>query len=200
MIEVESEVKVGLLLMSWRLDEGRRVASVFHRVPSLSEQHQFIRIIRHPPKHQHTSPAQDFRLQPLNSLITMSTLNTATLHSDDEDDGDFVPTASPRKIKKRRINPSKRSKTEDGSESDSSSGTSGEDEPNIDDEETKKLKVEQVEAEALIRKQKAAEMFASMREEVSTPVLSGSKGSEEKKSSVEMVEIRRPRQFAGETI
>lgn len=100
----------------------------------------------------------------------MTTFASADLSSD-ESDVDFIPASPKRK-------PSKRSRTT----------------PDIRQEDEAEIKRTKL-AEPENRRRKAAEAFASMREE---GVAGRSKLLDEKE--VEMVEVKRARRFAGETL
>lgn len=118
----------------------------------------------------------------------MSTLATADLGpSDDEADTDFVPEAPKKKA------PRVAGQAAGSDDSDDDSDDNGEEE--ISDE-LKKLRQEREEIEAIERKQRAAEAFRAMLEEEK---LGGPPGGVPR-VQVEMVEIQRPRRFAGETI
>lgn len=120
----------------------------------------------------------------------MSTLATADLGpSDDEADTDFVPEGP--KKKAPRV-------TGQAAGSDDDSGDDSDDEGGAEEvsDELKKLRQEREEQEALDRKQRAAEAFRAMLEEEK---LGGPLGGVPR-VQVEMVEIQRPRRFAGETI
>lgn len=120
----------------------------------------------------------------------MSTLATADLHSDSEEDGDFVPASRP--VKKRKTT----KKVKSGSGSDSGSSSSGSDDDNegemgVDGEEAKLLRAEEAEE----RKRKAAEAFASFKDDKPAEKLEGAKVEKE-----EMVDVKRERKFAGEIV
>ncbi|KAL1410214.1 hypothetical protein Q8F55_004219 [Vanrija albida] len=122
----------------------------------------------------------------------MSTLATADLGpSDDENDGDFVPQAAAKKPKAKG-GKRPRSGSHD-SDSDSSSDDGGDDDG---DDELKKLRAERAEAEAAERKKRAADAFKAMQEEAR----SGAPAAAAAPKEVEMVEVKRARRFAGETI
>ncbi|KAK1920825.1 bucentaur or craniofacial development-domain-containing protein [Papiliotrema laurentii] len=125
----------------------------------------------------------------------MSTLNSAKLDSDDEDDQDFIPSLpKPRNGKAQRKRP--RTTESDGSGSSSpSDGEDGEDDEDLRTE-AKRLRAEQEQAETEKRKKDAEALFKSMMEEPAAP----QSPAPEKAAPVETVEIKRPRQFAGETI
>lgn len=131
----------------------------------------------------------------------MSTLNSATLASDDEEDRDFVPVAP--KPKRKRPAGTKRTRAErdgsaSGSGSSSASDSDDEDVGELEEGEAKRLKVEQEEAEARKRKEAAKEAYRSLLEgDEPTPGTADKVGKDDQ---VEMVDIKRPRQFAGETI
>lgn len=120
---------------------------------------------------------------------TMSTLATADLGpSDDEADTDFVPEGPKKKVPRT---PGQAAGSDDsGDDSDEEGG--GEEVS----EELLRLRQERQEAEALERKRRAAEAFRAMLEEEK---LGGPFGGASR-VQVEMVEIKRPRRFAGETI
>ena len=124
---------------------------------------------------------------------TMSTLNTANFGSDDEEDQDFVlPPTKP--AKKNGQSSKKRTR---GSQSPSSSSDSDDSEVDKDDEmknEAKRLKLEAEEAQALRREKEAEETYKAMLAESTLD------HRPKVEAKVEMVEIKRPRQFAGETI
>jgi hypothetical protein len=116
----------------------------------------------------------------------MSTLASAELPSDDDSDTDFVPVA-PAKSKSKSKGKRRRSSDESGS----GSGSSSDDD--AVDEEAKRHKLDLEAAGTEERKRKAAEAFRAMQAEVVG-------GPREVKAEVEMVEVRRARRFAGETI
>lgn len=121
----------------------------------------------------------------------MSTLATAELGpSDDENDGDFVPQAP---AKKSKVKGAKRPRSASHDSDSDSSGS--DDDGEADDDELKKLKAERAEAEAAERKKRAADAFRAMQEEARSGVPAAAAPKE-----VEMVEVKRPRRFAGETI
>jgi hypothetical protein len=127
----------------------------------------------------------------------MSTLNSATLQSDDESDQDFVP--SPQRTKKRRLNKPKAKVEDDGSGSSGSSSDSDDNpEERVDLEEIKRLDAERKEAEDQRRKEAAARQFASMKEDAGPGA--SNPGVETRADLKRLVEIKRPRQFAGKTI
>lgn len=113
----------------------------------------------------------------------MSTLATADLGSDDEDADFVLPTKEP-----------KSKRTRSGSDSESSGD---EDDAEPEDDITAKLRQEAEDAAAEARKQRAADAFKAMQEEVKAPKVASQAAKEDE---VEMIEIRRPRRFAGETI
>lgn len=137
---------------------------------------------------------------------TMSTLATADLGpSDDEGDTDFVlPAPKAKRSKKRGAHGVKRvrsgSQSASDGESSGSSDQDGDDDADDDgDDEVKRLRAEHAEAQAEERKRRAADAFKAMQEEARAPV----KAAGEVKAAaaeVEMVEVKRPRRFAGETI
>lgn len=117
----------------------------------------------------------------------MSTLATADLSSDDENDLDFkLPESKPGPSRKRYRS---------GSSSSSRSSVNDELEEGVAADEAKKLRADQGAAEAEERRARAVAAFESMK--------SGGLGkpplSTEGQSS-ELVEIRRARRYAGETI
>ncbi|WVW79724.1 hypothetical protein I302_101694 [Kwoniella bestiolae CBS 10118] len=121
----------------------------------------------------------------------MSTLATADLSSDSENDGDYIPTSPKRKTKSQGSKRAKRVKLE-GSESDEdTSCASSSDGDNEDQEEAKDVKVDEIQE----RKRKAREEFERIRAELSAPV-----DEKREEARVEMVEVQRARRFAGETI
>ncbi|WWC87537.1 uncharacterized protein L201_002427 [Kwoniella dendrophila CBS 6074] len=135
----------------------------------------------------------------------MSTLATADLTSDSENDGDFVPTSPKRKNKSSKNGPKKvkRVKVNNGEGPDnesitssSSSSSSGSDDAEEDREEDKEkreqIKLNEIEE----RKRRAKEEFDKMKAELNST--SGTKETNEKE--VEMIDIQRARRFAGETI
>lgn len=124
----------------------------------------------------------------------MSTLATAILSSD-ESDAEFIPEAP--KVKRSRKPRAKRvgsGSATDSSSCSSSSGSEDED-AEVDKRAAKKAKLEEdAKNEAEERRRKAREEFERMKAELSgTP-------AESVKETEEMVEIKRPRRFAGETI
>ncbi|TYJ53536.1 hypothetical protein B9479_005805 [Cryptococcus floricola] len=128
----------------------------------------------------------------------MSTLATADLSSDEED-VDFVPAAPKTKRPRKTKGKTKKAKSS-GSASDSSScsssdGESGDEEDGDEEERiAKKAKIEEKEKdEAEERRRKAREEFEKMKAEAAGP-------AEVRQAEEEMVEIKRPRRFAGETI
>lgn len=132
----------------------------------------------------------------------MSTLATADLgSSDDEADANYTPSLpKPRKakLKVKRPRPTSGSGSGSGSNDDSeSSASSGEDAP-LEDGEAQRLRLEQETLEAAERRRKVQEEFAKMRDEsIAGP---SSKPSPPPTREVEMVEVKRARRFAGETI
>lgn len=119
----------------------------------------------------------------------MSTLASAALSSDDEEDQDFQLAASrPKRTTKKR----RRSDSASGS---SSSGSDGEVDA-IDSTETQKLIAEQEAAESEERKKRAEAAFEAMRNPTTTIV----DEAPTPKATLPLVEVRRARQFAGETI
>ncbi|OWZ70605.1 hypothetical protein AYX14_03987 [Cryptococcus neoformans] len=130
----------------------------------------------------------------LQQPFLMSTLATANLSSD-ESDTEFIPEAP--KVKRSRKPRAKRdgSGSAAGSSSCSSSSASEDDDAESDERVTKKTKLEEdAKNEAEERRRKAREEFERMKAE-----LSGAP-TESVKEAEEMVEIKRPRRFAGETI
>jgi hypothetical protein len=120
----------------------------------------------------------------------MSTLATADLHSSDEEgDADFIPTARP--SKKRKITVGARSGSGSGSESGSSSDDS-DDDPRSG---ARAEQAEQREKDSAERKRAAAEAFASFKEATGPDPSERRDGAQE-----EMVNVKRERRFAGETI
>ncbi|KAK4683752.1 hypothetical protein P7C73_g6477, partial [Tremellales sp. Uapishka_1] len=117
----------------------------------------------------------------------MSTLATATFHSDSEDehDGDFVPDQPKQKSRKGK---GKRPRGVSLSDSGSSSPSTSDDEG-----EQKKPKLEDV-TEAEERRRKALEEFRAMQSEDKAIT----SGNQERK--VELVSVQRARRFAGETL
>ncbi|XAO26919.1 hypothetical protein I312_105760 [Cryptococcus bacillisporus CA1280] len=124
----------------------------------------------------------------------MSTLATANLSSD-ESDTEFIPEAP--KSKRSRKPRAKRvgsGSASDSSSCSSSSASEGEDAEG-DERVAKKAKLEEdAKNEAEERRRKAREEFERMKAE-----LSGAP-TESVKEMEELVEIKRPRRFAGETI
>lgn len=119
----------------------------------------------------------------------MSTLATADLGpSDDEADTDFVPEGP----KKKALRPAGHAAGSDDSGDDSDDEGGAEEVSG----ELSKLRQEREEIEARERKQRAADAFRAMLEEEK---LGGPLGGAPR-VQVEMVEIQRPRRFAGETI
>ncbi|CAK9783992.1 unnamed protein product [Cutaneotrichosporon oleaginosum] len=114
--------------------------------------------------------------------MTMSTLATADLVSDDENDGDFVPAAPKPKSKAK-------GKRRRGSASGSDSDTDSDSEVDAGE-----LKAEVADAEAEARRARAAAALAEMKAEAAAP------RKIEKVADEEMVEVQRPRRFAGETV
>jgi hypothetical protein len=127
----------------------------------------------------------------------MSTLATADLGpSDDEADDDFVPSGP--KPKRPKGKGGKRLRS--GSQSSSGSGSSDDDGDDDDvNDEVKRLRAEREEALAAERKQRAADAFRAMQEEARAPAPKVDSPAANK-DEVEMVEVKRPRRFAGETI
>ena len=106
----------------------------------------------------------------------MTTLASAELDSSDESDDDYAPRSPKAKLGKRT---SVSSSTED----------------QVDEVEAKRLKLDAEDE----RRRLAAQMFSILREETNagpSRVVSG----DTRASGEEMVEVRRPRRFAGETI
>ncbi|WVQ73877.1 hypothetical protein IAR50_003458 [Cryptococcus sp. DSM 104548] len=130
----------------------------------------------------------------------MSTLATADLSSDEED-VDFVPAAAKAKRPRKTTTKYKKAKrtSGSGSASDSSSCSSsnsgsGEEEGDEDERIAKRAKTEETEREKIEeRRRKAREEFEKMKAEAAGP-------GEVRKEEEEMVEVQRPRRFAGETI
>lgn len=118
----------------------------------------------------------------------MSTLATADLNSDSEGDEDFVPSAP--KSKKTANSKRKRS-------SSTNSDSSNDHDVKVDKQEAEELKEEERKVEEERRKAKAAEAFALLKGEPSGQEPVEADGKEPYK---EMVEIKRARNFAGETI
>ncbi|KIR52269.1 hypothetical protein I315_05219 [Cryptococcus gattii Ru294] len=124
----------------------------------------------------------------------MSTLATANLSSD-ESDTEFIPEAP--KSKRSRKPRAKRvgsGSASDSSSCSSSSASEGEDAEG-DERAAKKAKLEKdAKIEAEERRKKAREEFERMKAE------SSGAPTESVKETEELVEIKRPRRFAGETI
>ncbi|WVN90398.1 uncharacterized protein L203_105634 [Cryptococcus depauperatus CBS 7841] len=121
----------------------------------------------------------------------MSTLASANLSSDDSDK-DFVPTEAKRTRKTKKP---VHVLTSSCSSSSSCASNSASDEEDGDDRELKKARITGPgESEAEERRQRAREEFERMKAEVAEGP------SEVDKKEEEMVEIKRPRRFAGETI
>ncbi|WWC68963.1 uncharacterized protein I206_102899 [Kwoniella pini CBS 10737] len=134
----------------------------------------------------------------------MSTLATADLGSDSENDGDFIPK-SPIKRKSKSKNTDKRkikkiklsNEGEDESDSDSMTSSS---ESEIENEESRESVDEKVQLDLVEeRKRKAREEFEKMKFELNNSGGSNS-NSGKTKEIIEMIEIKRARRFAGETI
>ena len=125
----------------------------------------------------------------------MATLASADFASDDEGDVDFVPAEPKPKSKAKRT----RAQSDSESASDSSlDGEGGGEEDSDRKAEIKRLRLEAQKAEEAKRKQAAADVFASMlADDLAKPA---PVNTAETKTGVEMVEIERPRQFAGETV
>ena len=118
----------------------------------------------------------------------MSTLATADLGaSSDEEDGDFIPTAS--KAQSRR-KPTKRPRSDSNSSSPSSSSSS-----HVRSGEEKRVKLDAGTGGADESRRKAAETFSALRAEASFsgPAEVGGEGTR-------LVEVVRARRFAGEMI
>lgn len=123
------------------------------------------------------------------TAYTMSTLAAADLSSDDEHDADFQLPDKPKESRRKR----RRS----GSDSEGSSSGSGDDTGGVDDLETKQLREEQVAAETAERKKKAEAAFAAMKDQSGSgsSTIAADAGVKER-----LVEVRRARRFAGDTI
>ncbi|WWC59956.1 uncharacterized protein I303_102519 [Kwoniella dejecticola CBS 10117] len=144
----------------------------------------------------------------------MSTLATADLSSDSENDADFVPTSPKRKAKsranaeggQRKAKRARLTKGAEEGESDSpSSSSSDSDSKTENDEGNERAKNHSAAASAAAaaeeRKRKAREEFERMKAELNGTSTSASEGkSGEKQKHVEKVEVKRARRFAGETI
>ncbi|WVF66711.1 hypothetical protein IAT40_001453 [Kwoniella sp. CBS 6097] len=146
----------------------------------------------------------------------MSTLATANLSSDEEDT-DFIPQEPKSKFKRKiqsKTKPKRIRNAREGSasasatssDSDSDSGSSGdEDHDNEKERAAKRLKVE--EDEVVERRRRAKEEFERMKAELNAPASASATTSSSAaaagvgtKTGGEMVEIQRPRHFAGNTI
>lgn len=133
----------------------------------------------------------------------MSTLATAALDSDEEDEY-FVPEA-PKKRGARQIEGkaaaagSKRTREGSaGSQSGSGSESDTEDEElELEQGESKRLRLEQEEAEEERRRKEAEENYKTLLHEKDEPPTATSASSAPKPL---MVEVRRPRMFAGQLI
>lgn len=122
----------------------------------------------------------------------MSTLASADLGpSDDEEDADFVPQASKRTTAKK----TKRRRSQSPSDGDSQSSDSDDDAEPVEDTEAKRLKLDQEEAEAAEARRRAAETFAAMKQSAVVPKVEAAP-----KVEVKLVQVKRPRRFAGETL
>ncbi|KAK6906925.1 hypothetical protein I203_100914 [Kwoniella mangroviensis CBS 8507] len=123
----------------------------------------------------------------------MSTLANADLSSDSENDCDYVPTSPKRKNKSQKGSKRIKRAKLDGEESDSAtSSSSSDDEDEIENDEVHE-KIDEIEE----RKRKAREEFERMKAELST---SANDMKEKKSEKEELVEVKRARRFAGETI
>lgn len=130
----------------------------------------------------------------------MSTLATADLSSGSSDE-DFVPTAPRPKRPKRKSDKARTHASGSGGSGSGSSSSEGEEDgaSDVDRGEAKRLKVEAEEAEQEARARKAKDLFATF--------LAGAGGDEKGKAkateegrAVGMVDVKRARRFAGETI
>lgn len=119
----------------------------------------------------------------------MSTLATAELSSDDEADLDFqLPDRKSATDRKRRRS---------GSASSSGSSTSDEQNVGVAADEARQLAADQATLEAEERRIKADAAFAAMKNGTNP---SGASGPTTRTEPAELVEIRRTRWYAGETI
>lgn len=147
----------------------------------------------------------------------MSTLATADLTSDDEEDEEYIPDQPKSKAKSSKARGKSISKHPQGPDSEVGSSSScissdDDDEGNDHDkEEVKRLKADQEAVLAEGRRKKAAEAYRAMRDEVMAsssdrPLDASSSGTvtsvggTEGRKMVKTVQVKRARRFAGETI
>jgi hypothetical protein len=160
--------------------------------PEFNRRHPFLH-------HLHSSPlSHHCPIHPTFS-IKMPTLATASLDSDEEDD-EFVPEVPKKRTAKGKTGPrgtgAKRARTDEAdSQSESESDTEDEDEDlELEQGEAKKLRLEQEEAEEERRKKEAEENYKNLLEGEDEPAHTSTAPKKR------MVEVRRPRMFAGQII
>lgn len=120
----------------------------------------------------------------------MSTLASAALSSDDEGDADFqLPEPKLKKGKSRK-------RTRANSSSGSSSSDSGDEVDTVDATEARTLKAEQEATESEERRKRAAAAFEAMKNGTASAVDKVATST----ARPAMVEVKRARNFAGDTI
>jgi hypothetical protein len=130
----------------------------------------------------------------------MSTLASADLGSDsDPEDGDFRPTLPKSKSKSGRHAKANERKTYTESESDDGSSDESTSSEDDDGGNGNTLAGDVKEGDEAERRRKAQEAFKALQEEVEVIGSERSSGKDAARE-VEMVEVKRARRFAGETI